>query len=81
MQIILKKATLLKAAAKIVLRVNKTKIVSSYIQEADKIPFFINSLPAEKVRNFKYLESTLISNSQTKDDITTLIMAVRNAFF
>lgn len=63
MQIILKKATLLKAAAKIVLRVNKTKIVSSYIQEADKIPFFINSLPIEESLDFKYLGSIPIPNS------------------
>lgn len=30
---------------------------------------------------FKYLESTLIANGQTKDEIRTQITAVRNAFF
>ncbi|VDN52128.1 unnamed protein product [Dracunculus medinensis] len=36
------------------INVNKTKVFSSYVQEADQIPLFVNSLPVEEVPDFKY---------------------------
>ncbi|VDN54405.1 unnamed protein product [Dracunculus medinensis] len=63
------------------INVNKTKDFSPYVQEADKMPLFVNSLPVEEVPDFKYLGSTLIPNGQAKDDITTRITAARKAFF
>ncbi|VDN54608.1 unnamed protein product [Dracunculus medinensis] len=63
------------------INVNKTKVFSSYAQEGDEMPLFVNSLPVEEVPDFKYLGSTLIPNGQAKDDITTRITAARNAFF
>ncbi|VDN53016.1 unnamed protein product [Dracunculus medinensis] len=70
-------------AARIGLRinVNKTKVFSPYVEEADKMPLFVNSLTVEEVPDFKYVGSPLISNARAKDDITTRITAARNAFF
>ncbi|VDN56635.1 unnamed protein product [Dracunculus medinensis] len=81
MQVILNNVS--ETAARIGLRinVNKTKVFSSYVQEANKMPLFVNSLPVEEVFDFKYLGSTLIPNGQAKDDIITRTTAARNASF
>ncbi|VDN56991.1 unnamed protein product [Dracunculus medinensis] len=54
-------------AARIGLRVNvqnETKVFSSYVQEADKMRLFLNSLPVEEMPDFKYFGSTLVPNDQ-----------------
>lgn len=59
------------------IKVNKRKVVSSYLQD-DKIHIFINSLSVEEVPDFKYLGPTLIPNGQAEGEITTRIMVARN---
>ncbi|VDN55700.1 unnamed protein product [Dracunculus medinensis] len=81
MQVILNNVSETAARIGLSINVNKTKDFSSYVQEADKMPFFVNSLPVEEVPDFKYLGSTLIPNGRAKDDIITRITAARNAFF
>lgn len=53
------------------INVNKTKVVSFYIQEAGKIPAFINSSSVGEVLDFEYRRLTLIPNNQAKHEIAT----------
>ncbi|VDN55899.1 unnamed protein product [Dracunculus medinensis] len=78
MQVIVNNVSETAARIGLWINVNKTKVFSSYVQEADKMPLFVNSLPVEEVSDFKYFGSTLIPNGQAKDDIITRITWIKS---